>query len=113
MSTGGGAKRRRRKVLPPLPADAWGLIAQATLAAEGDDVQSWATLRLVSRAWRDGLQGAPVSFLRCRSNTTRPHAAGALQSDMGLDVSPSASCLFATAYGHIRRQHTMSAHLIE
>jgi hypothetical protein len=61
MPAGGGDRRRRRKVvLPPLSPDVWGAIARATLAAEGDDARTWATLRLVGPAWRDGLKGALI-----------------------------------------------------
>ncbi len=42
---------------PALPPDMMGRIARAALTAEGDDVQAWARLSLVSRTWRDGLHG--------------------------------------------------------
>jgi len=44
--------------LPQLPADVWASIACAALRAEGDDVQAWARLCLVSRAWHSALTGA-------------------------------------------------------
>lgn len=42
-----------------LPPDAWGIIALAALAAEGQSFDEWTRLSLVSWAWRDGLRGAP------------------------------------------------------
>ena len=71
MSAGSGT-RRRKNLLPPLPPEAWGAIAQATLTAEGDDACSWATLRLVSPSWRDGLKGAATQMtsLRCRPDAS-------------------------------------------
>ena len=47
-------------MLPALPVELMGCIARAALAAEADDAQAWARLRLVCRAWRDSLRGALV-----------------------------------------------------
>ena len=44
---------------PDLPSDIWGAVARAPLATEGDSVQAWARLSLVSQAWRTGLRGSP------------------------------------------------------
>ena len=46
---------------PELTCDAWEAVARAALAAEGDGVEAWTRLSLVSRAWRDGLKGARCS----------------------------------------------------
>ncbi len=40
-----------------LPANVWGIIARATLQAEGGDVHAWERLSRVSSIWRAGLKG--------------------------------------------------------
>ena len=49
----------------PLPADVWGVIARATLQAEGGDVHAWERLSRVNSTWRAGLEGD------CRAITTQ------------------------------------------
>ncbi len=42
---------------PLLPPEIWGLVARATLRAEGEAVRSRERLSLVNRAWHAGLAG--------------------------------------------------------
>jgi len=40
-----------------LPADVWGVVARATLQAEGGDVHAWERLSRVNSVWRAGVKG--------------------------------------------------------
>ena len=56
--------------LPALPADVWGCISRAALAAEGSTMRSSVRLSLVCRTWRDGLRGETQQ--RCPSLRATP-----------------------------------------
>ena len=57
-----------------LSPELWAVIARAALAADGDTVQAWSRLSLVSRTFRKAIAGGSTLRKRCSFLQTQQHA---------------------------------------